>query len=148
MSSNVINLGDLSIRRREKRLQYRDDRCRHKNTTWDANGDIITCDDCKMQISAVWMLHMLVDAYDAAMASITAREKSLADDKARNIHLIAARKVEDAWRSKTMVPCCLHCGNGVLPEDGFGGARMSRAIEIARRKANPGNRPGQPVPEK
>lgn len=133
MTDNVIQLGELRILQQEKRRAFRDDRCRHTNTTWDGNGDIITCDDCKMQISPVWMLHMLVEHYNEAMRKLASRERSVAEDKAHNLHLIAARKVEAVWRSRTMVPCCPHCGHGILPEDQLGARQMGKKFEIARR---------------
>lgn len=137
MSDNVIQLGELIIRQREKRRGFRDERCRHTNTTWDANGDIITCDDCKMQISPVWMLHMLVEHYSEAMRKVAARERSIAEDKAHNLHLIAARRVEAVWRSRNMAPCCPHCGRGILPEDKLGDAQTRRDFELRRRQARP-----------
>jgi len=146
MIGNVIKIGDLKIRRLEKR-GWRDERCPHKNTTWDANGEIVTCDDCKMQVSAWWLLHMFTAEYERALADLEHRERALADARRQNLHLIAAKKVEAAWRSKGMVPACPHCDRGILPEDGLGSTNVNRAIELARRRHDPGNKPGRPIPE-
>ena len=147
MTDNVIKIGDMIIRRLQKR-GWRDERCQHKNTTWDANGEIVTCDDCKMQISNWWMLHMLSNAYDKAISDIENRERALAEATRENLHLIAAKKVQAAWRSKGMVPACPHCDRGILPEDGLGSCNVNRAIELTRRRHDPGSRPGRPIPDK
>ena len=147
MTDNVIAIGDMMIRRQEK-LRWRDSRCKHRNTTWDANGEIITCDDCHKQISAWWLLHMFTEEYEKAMTDIRRREEALAEAKIKDLHLIAAKKVESAWRAKGMVPACPHCERGILPEDGLGSTNVNRAIELARRRHDPGNKPGRPIPEK
>lgn len=137
MSDNVVHIGDLRIRQREKLMGLRDDRCLHNNTTWDRNGDIITCDDCKKQISPVWMLKTVMAHYDKAMRRVAERERALADDKSHNLHLVAAKKVEEIWRTRTMAPCCPHCDRGILPQDQLGATQIRKDFEIRRRKAKP-----------
>jgi hypothetical protein len=143
MADNVIQLGELRIRRQEEMRGFlRDKRCHHRQMTWDDNGCIVTCDDCGMQISPYWAMQMLAREYKRAMEVVEAREKRVAEDKSHNLHLIAAKKVEAVWRRRNMAPCCPHCDRGILPEDGLGGAQTNRAFELRARQNGTGYKPG------
>ncbi len=48
--------------------------------------------------------------------------------------VLAAKRMDDLWRKKRAVPTCPHCGSGLLPEDTERMGRVSKEIEIARRK--------------
>lgn len=135
MDDNVIQIGDLFVRRRHQRHWSGDARCPHLHLTWDDNGHIVTCDDCSKQIEPYWAMQMLASHYEKAFKKVQVHARSVAEDKAHNLHLIAARKVEAVWRSRTMVPCCPHCGHGILPEDQLGARQMGKKFEIARRAA-------------
>lgn len=147
MSDNVISIGDLSIRRLEKRWFLRKEDCRHRNLTWDKHGDFITCDDCKMQLSSSWVLGMFMEVYERARNALTQQEALLLEERARELHRLASKKVDEVWRTKTMVPCCPHCDRGILPEDGLGASKMGRRYEIGRRKNDQNKKPGLPVPD-
>lgn len=134
MTDNVIEIGDLIVRRKKERHWYGDERCPHLHLTWDDNGHIVTCDDCSKQIDPYWAMQMLASHYEKAFKKVQARAQSVADDKAHNLHLIAAKKVEAVWRSKKMVPCCPHCDRGILPEDQLGAKQMGKQFELARRQ--------------
>lgn len=134
MDDNVIEIGDLIVRRKKERHWYGDERCPHLHLTWDDNGHIVTCDDCRKQIDPYWAMQMLASHYEKAFKKVQARAQSVADDKAHNLHLIAAKKVEAVWRSKKMVPCCPHCDRGIFPEDQLGAKQMGKQFELARRQ--------------
>lgn len=144
MTDNVIQIGEMIVRRREEKKAWnkKDERCHHRKTTLDDNGSIVTCDDCSMQLSPYWVLHQLIHYYDQEMKKVEARAKAVAEDKAHNLHLLAAKKVEAVWRSRKMAPCCPHCGHGILPEDGLGGSQMGREFELRRRQHDPKCKPG------
>lgn len=138
MSDNVIQIGELLIRRRQEKHTYlKDERCHHRKMTWDDNGQIVTCDACGIQLSPYWALHQLAHFYDKEMSKLKARAEQLEQDKSHNLHLIAAKKVEAVWRSRNMAPCCPHCGRGILPEDKLGDAQTRRDFELRRRQARP-----------
>ena len=145
MSDNVIQIGDLIIRRRKESLQRYppDDRCRHTNLTWDDNGQIVTCDDCKKQISPYWALKILSDHYEKSMQSLQQATDQVAADAKAVVHLKAAKRIEQVWKSRTMVPCCPHCDRGILAEDMMRPAQIRREFEIKRRQNGaPSNHPG------
>lgn len=133
--NNVVNIGDHRFtRKRDSWLSK--DACKHLNKTFDANGDIITCDDCSMQLSPVWVIHQLIDSYNREMDRLDARERVLREQTGKDLHLIAAKTVEAVWRRKSVVPGCPHCHRGILPEDRLGSMQVSRAIELSRRRAD------------
>lgn len=147
MTDNVVNIGDLRIRHLEKKKPWDKgkDRCKHYNLTFDDNGSIVTCDDCSMQVSPYWALQMMSDHYDQAMKALERARAVHKHELSGELHLIAAKKVEKAWRSRNMVPTCPHCSRGILPEDGLGGSLTRREFEVALRKNQPGKKPGLPT---
>ena len=140
--SNVVDFGAFRISQREgkRSWSYRDERCSHHHLTLDDNGHIVRCDDCKEVVSAYWAIQMLAEVYNKAVRKVDAARQQVAEDKAHNIHLTAAKRVEKVWRSKNMVPCCPHCGRGIRPDDGLGHTQINRSIDErirAIKKANP-----------
>jgi ribosomal protein S27E len=133
--AEVIQFGDLSLRRAERLSRLDADRCKHHNITLDDNGGIVTCDDCGKQLSAFWVLQMMTDQYEAAWRKVRAASERVNSEASQSLHLRAAAKVEKAWRSRTMVPICPHCSEAILPSDGLGGAQVNREIAMARRDA-------------
>ena len=138
--SEVIQLGEYRFnRKREGSVSTPDSDCAHKHMTIQDHGDIITCDDCGAQLSPVWALREVLGDYAQEIAKINARTATLQEQTSREIHLVAARMVEDAWRSRTMVPACPHCSRGILAADGLGDTRVSRSIELRRRNVDATN---------
>lgn len=142
MNDNVVQIGDLLIKRKQERRYRADERCPHTNMTWDDNGCVVTCDACKVQLSPYWVMQLLASNYERAMRAIEAKAQRVAEEIERGLHLIAAKKVERVWRTRTMVPCCPHCGCGILPEDGLGGSQIARNFELAARQRRDGYKPG------
>lgn len=133
--ADVIEFGELRVRREQRMSLFTKDRCRHFNMTLDDNGDIVTCDDCGKQLSAFWALQLITEQYKAAWAKVQATGDRINREAQTSLHLRAAVKVEKAWRSRTMVPTCPHCHEAIFPEDGFGGSATNRQIALARRAA-------------
>lgn len=98
----------------------------------DGEGDIVTCDDCKKQVSAFWALQMLSEHYQKAFAKLQRKYDEQASIEKKTLHLKAAQLVEAAWRSQTMVPICPTCREPIFATDGFGRSQMSK--EIAKRR--------------
>jgi hypothetical protein len=134
MSADVIQIGDLALKRKERTYPPNPEACPHKKLELDAQGDIVTCLDCKKQVSAFWALIMLVEQYRSARDRLIHEHEVLQQARSENLHLIAARKVDKAWRSRTMVPTCPHCHKGIFAEDGFGGSLVNREMEQRRRQ--------------
>lgn len=133
--TNVVNIGEFRLTRKRGSWVARD-QCRHLSKTMDSNGDIITCDDCNMQLSPTWVINQLVDFYESELSKVQARENHLREQTGKSLHLLAAKKVEAVWRRRDVVPACPHCSRGILPEDGLGGSQVGRTFELARRRAD------------
>lgn len=135
--SNVIDIEELRFTR-DKRIVRPRDECAHHHMTLDDEGQFIRCDDCGVQLSPFWVLNRMLDQYGRALSKVTAREQRVATAQEEGIHLLAARRLERAWRSRTMVPACPHCGEGIGPRDDFGGTMINKAMYERRRAAKRG----------
>ncbi|MCA8447568.1 MULTISPECIES: hypothetical protein [Burkholderia cepacia complex] len=131
--SNVIHIDEMRLTKQQRFRFGKDAGCKHLNLTMDDEGDIVTCDDCGKQVSAFWALKMLSEYYQKAMGKLARREQVQSEVEQRTIHLKAAQAVEKAWRSRTMVPTCPHCNEGISPSDGFGRSMVNKMIDERRR---------------
>lgn len=132
--SNIIDIGEVRLKR-DQRYTRPAGECRHVHITLDDNGDVVRCDECGIQLSPYWLLTRICDEYSRALAKINARERAHREAMDRALHLTAAQRVEKAWRSRTMVPCCPHCGEGIRATDGLGSTMINRDIDDRRRAA-------------
>lgn len=132
---NVVQIDEMRLTRAHRSYLPKPGDCKHMHLTMDEDGDIVKCDDCGMQVSAFWALKMLTEHYERAMANLKGRERAQAEAEQKTIHLKAAQRVEAAWRSRTMVPTCPHCGEGISATDGFGGGAVNKQIDERRREA-------------
>jgi DNA-directed RNA polymerase subunit RPC12/RpoP len=134
-NSNIISIGDWKIQRKgEHRLKTEGD-CDHKDLEMDEKGDVVRCLKCGTQVSAFWALRMISGEYTKAWSRLEHERATVKEAKDESLHLLASRKVEKAWRKRSMVPACPHCSKGIFPEDGFGNTMINREIELRRRKA-------------
>jgi len=131
-NTKVVEIGEFRLTR--SRREFFDTGCKHLHTTIDSEGDVVTCDDCKQQLSAVWVLRSLCDSYVKAQERLAALQSSVREVAAKQVGMKAAQQVEKAWRSRSMVPTCPHCHEAIFPEDGFGGSATNREIAVRRRK--------------
>lgn len=136
--SNVINLGEYRFTRTNTRDPFTKPKdCQHKHITLNAHGEIVTCDDCGKQIGAFWALQEIVAGWDEWYRKLESARKDVADTASKQVVLRAALRVEQSWRSRTMVPTCPHCGVAILPTDGFGRSHINKERELARRHRQP-----------
>ena len=145
-NQKVVDLDGFRLSRKKdcSWLRRNDKSCKHDNITGDDRGEVFTCDDCNKQISAAWLLWKFVAYYNEWTEKLEARKQKIQEDKTAVLHLTAARKAEEAWRSRTMVPTCPHCRRGISTTDGFGGSRISKEID-QRQRAIAAQRNGEPV---
>lgn len=94
--------------------------CQHFHVTLDDNGYIVTCSDCKKEITAYWYLREFFYRYDQHRERIEARACEVMESEKRTIVHRALLKIQDAWRRHKFLPCCPHCFHTIAPEDGFG----------------------------
>jgi hypothetical protein len=131
--AEIIDLGEYRVERKPHRPF--DGSCQHKHMTVDQNGGIITCDDCGKQIDAFVALNIMLDSYAKQWSKLQAQQTRLGEQEHRQLHLKAAQRVEDAWRSRKMVPICPYCSEAIFPEDGFGSTNVNREMAVRRRRA-------------
>lgn len=134
MRADVIEIGEYAFRRKHRFVVTGDHECAHHSMIMDDDGHHVKCQDCGTQLSAYWVLGRMLDRYREKMRDLDHERQRLAALKAKDLSLIAAKKVEAAWRSRTTVPRCPHCYAGILPTDGFGGSVVSKALELRRRE--------------
>ncbi len=115
----VINFADMAFKLRGTRL-FSDDRCEHSKVTLDDNGGIVTCDTCGKQLDAYLTLRRMCEKWDSHRRELDSYRERVIEEAKGSVILRAARRVEKAWRSRTMAPTCPHCHKAILPEDGFG----------------------------
>ena len=119
----VYDIGDFKLTHMQDHSRFTfkgDPECYHRKLTYRAAGDIITCDDCKRQVTPAWAFLHLVQRFADIQARLQSERKQLEQEKARTLTDRAAVRVQDAWRRRKYVPTCPHCHKGILPEQGFG----------------------------
>lgn len=84
----------------------------------------IWCPDCERDIEAFDAFALLVQGYHQAVTAVERRAEAISQVEKFKIRSIAAKKLDEAWRQRNMVPCCPHCKNGLLPEDFKRGVSM------------------------
>lgn len=131
---DLVEIGDFSLARKNRGGYTPIGECAHKHITMDDTGDVVRCADCKTQVSAYWALTMIAEEYARQWNKLQHSKQALEEAKAKDIHLLAAQRVEKAWRSHSMVPSCPHCHRGIFPQDGFGNGMVNKEIENRRRK--------------
>lgn len=118
----VVDIGDLRIARGMSRRPHSS--CQHPQLHYDNHERRIWCKDCERNIEPFDAFRMLVDRYGAALDNIKRREQALREAEAFKVRTIAAKKMDEAWRHRDMVPSCPYCHNGLLPEDFKAGISM------------------------
>jgi hypothetical protein len=129
----VVEIGEMRLRLVRSYEKTPEESCKHKHTSLDDEGDIVRCDACGMQVSAYWVLKKLAQHYRHQLRLLQHARETVAWERGKHIVLRAARKVEEAWRSRTMLPVCPHCHTAITPTDGFGDAMTNKATELERR---------------
>lgn len=132
MTDNIIHLEDLRLTRKA-RAPYQPEGCAHLHLTMHAHGETISCDDCHLQVSAWWVLNNFGNQMRDACARLQREQQALAAREQKAVTLKAAQDVESAWRSRTMVPACPHCGEAIFSGDGFGRSQINRELAERRR---------------
>lgn len=133
MSERIVNFADMAFKLRGRRTPFDQDRCEHNRLHLDENGGIVTCTDCKKELSAFWALVHVFERSEQHARNLESARQRVADDAKAVVHLRAAKRIEQAWR-RGMACCCPHCHKPILPEDGLGGVTESRDTVLERRK--------------
>jgi hypothetical protein len=132
---DVFNIGDYRLKHGFQRYTAAPlGGCDHKNLKTNDHGEVITCEDCGNQVSAYWVLIRFSHQYNDHKTRLESREKVLRESEEKGVTLLAAQKVESAWRKRNLAPACPHCLHIILPTDRFGDLMLSKENpEEARR---------------
>jgi len=128
---DILQFGDLKFE--HKRNSHP---CRHNHIVYSVSDRSTFCEDCQNPIDAFTAYQRLLEYWEAIERNLEARKRELAEleERAGKHILRATRLVDEAWRSKTMVPVCPHCKQAIFPEDGFGGHQVDKKTEIEKRR--------------
>ena len=118
----VVDIGDRRVPRGMSRRPV--SICSHHALRYDTAERRIWCADCETTIDAFDAFSGLVGQFSAAIESLKARQKIVADAEAASLISIAAKNIDKLWRNKNHVPACPHCGNGLFPEHFRGSPSM------------------------
>lgn len=110
---SAIVIGESTFK---KRLRQRNP-CRHKQLIYDKELQTVHCEDCKEQISPFKALMLVVSGFEETESRLNYRESKVAEAESKTIRLKAAQSIERKWRSRSKVPACPHCHEGLFPED-------------------------------
>lgn len=118
----VVDIGDLRIARGLTRRPR--SVCKHASLVYDQKERRIWCKDCETEVPPFDAFIEIVEQFDAGRKE---SERLIAEAKEAQRFTIrsrAAKVVDEAWRSKNMVPVCPHCRKGMFPEDFVQGVAM------------------------
>lgn len=125
----VVDIGDLRVARGMSRRPI--PTCRHLRLAFDTNERRIYCQDCESDVEAFDAFLQLVERHH----HLEAKAERLRQDAAHTVTSRAAKRIDEAWRSRTMAPCCPHCKTPIMPEDVVNGVSMTNKEWEVRRRA-------------
>lgn len=131
---SVINIGKFILSKKRRFFDTRK-QCKHLNLKLDDNGHTVFCEDCNSQLSAYFVLELLLDTYEREIKRTEVRNKKLHDDMQTVLHLRASKHLESIWRSRKLVPTCPHCGEGITMNEALEAGKMNAEIHAARMKS-------------
>ncbi len=127
----VIDIGDLRVARGKTRRPFSG--CKHLRLVYDTDERRIWCRDCERDVEAFDAFVLVAERASGFYEQNNRRAKELDEAEKFQLRTRAAKKLDEAWRSRTMAPCCPHCNRGLLPEDVARGL-SSVGIEYERRR--------------
>ena len=110
MSAENITVGVLNFKRSPRRGY-----CKHIDLTYSTEHETVFCNACESYISPFVALLSVVTHIGHEQDKITSGREWMDEQTKQNLHLIAAKSMEKAWRSKRL-PCCPHCMGGITAE--------------------------------
>ncbi|MDH2051202.1 hypothetical protein [Achromobacter marplatensis] len=126
----VVDIGDLRVARGMSRRVH--STCRHLRLAFDTSERRVYCQDCEKDVEPFDAFLQLVERHH----HLEAKAEKIRQDAAHTVISRAAKRMDEAWRSKTMAPLCPHCTKAIMPEDVVNGVGMtSKEWEVRRRAA-------------
>lgn len=128
--TKVVDIGDLRVARGLTRRPHTI--CKHLRLVYDTEERRIWCSDCETDVEPFDAFVNLVDRHSA----IEERIKRYREVEEHTLISRAAKRMDEAWRSRGMAPCCPHCDAVILSEDVVDGPPMrNKELEVRRRAA-------------
>lgn len=128
----VVDFGDIRVARGLSRRPYTG--CKHAALVYDDRERRIWCKDCETNIEAFDGFKALVQNFAEANAEFEKIREAALSAQEHNLHLLAAKNLEKAWRGRVMAVACPHCRGGLLPEDFARGVKSMVSAEIERQR--------------
>jgi hypothetical protein len=125
----VVDIGDIRVARGMSRRPSSS--CKHCRLHYDRQERRIWCSDCEQDIEAFDAFERIVEQFSDAERKLKTRASELSEAERFQIRTLAARQIDIAWRSRTMVPACPTCGCGLFPEDFKSGIKVKLGREYA-----------------
>lgn len=133
----VIPVGDFSIEKK-RRSYFGPDACRHVHMQMSDDGHTVICKDCSKQLSAYFVLEMLMDALTQEREQARALSAKAKEERAAVCHLRAAKHLESIWRGRDAIPACPHCNEGITAEEAVKMNRCSKSLHLQKMKNGKG----------
>lgn len=130
----VVDIGDLRVARGLTRRPA--SACKHRSVAYDQNERRIWCGDCESDVDAFDVFIIITEYFDAAQKRLDRRAKEISEAEAFALRSLAAKAIDKAWRSRTMIPTCPSCGDGLFPEDFKNGVGCNISREFAAAQRN------------
>ena len=110
----VVDFGDLRVARGMSRRPFI--MCAHRGMVYDQKERRIWCRDCETDVEPFDAFILLVENMSEAVHKIE-RDRAMLDEALSfSVISVAAKTIDQAWRSRNMVPACPTCGHGLFPE--------------------------------
>jgi len=138
----VIDLAEVRIRWGRSTVPF-NQKCEHKNLTYNNTERRVWCDDCSRTIDNYDALMVVVNHFDKMDQEARRRYRDATEAFNKSARLRATKELDRVWSGNVMAVACPHCKKGLLPEDFAGGASAcwSRELEIAERKKRTEQKP-------
>lgn len=133
--STVVDIGDLRVARGLTRRPI--STCKHSRLVYDQTERRVYCEDCERDIEPFDAFLQLVERHH----HLQAKAERIRREAEHTITSRAAKRMDEAWRSHKMAPCCPHCKAVILPQDVVDGVSMTnKEWELKRRAARAAGR--------
>lgn len=128
--ADIIEIAEVRLERKRNGF------CQHNHLGYDEVNQHIECLDCKLPVQPFQAFMILARNYSRALDNLKSQREDLErlEQRSEKTLLKAVREIDSVWRSRTMLPCCPHCGRGITPDDGLGQHRVGLKYEMERRR--------------
>jgi hypothetical protein len=129
----VVDIGDLRVARGLARRPH--SACKHLRLVYDQRERRVFCSDCETDVNAFDAFMLVAERAAAHWESLNRRAEQVKEAEQFAVRSRAAKVMDEAWRSRSMFPCCPHCRRGIAPDDVANGvSKIGKKFEMTRRE--------------